>query len=82
MHEQVTGWLANNGGGIAGGVAALMHGGLLGGLALLVIVFTFAIQKAGPELRQWVAMVWEREDAKKAELVHSPAADADMPDAA
>ncbi len=66
-------------------VAAFLHGGVLGGVALVVIVIASAIKVAGPELRAWVTMWWARNDAKNAKSTQpvTDAADRDeMPGAA
>jgi hypothetical protein len=82
MSEQINGWLAQGGGGTLAGVAALVHGGLLGGVALLVVVLAVAVKMAGPELREWVTMIWARKDGKRAELPQNDPEPEPMADAA
>lgn len=80
MPEPLNGWLAQSGGALAA-IAALMHGGFLGGLAVLVVMVAISVKTAGPELREWVTMMWARKDAKNAKPIDNPVADADMSDA-
>lgn len=75
MSDQINGWLAQGGAALTG-LAALAHGGVLGGIALLLLVLALAV---GPELRQWVRMLWDRKDAKVAATAELKQADPEPP---
>jgi hypothetical protein len=47
-------------------LGALGRGGVLGGVAVLLISGAIAIKTCGPELRCWTTMIWHRQDTKKA----------------
>jgi|GEM_PF-4639023 len=83
MSEQINGWLTQ-GGTLAGGVAALVQGGLLGGILLVIVVLAIAVKTAGPELREWVLLFGGGKESNKVDAIENPPAsvDDDLPDAA
>ena len=73
MPDRIVDWLAR------GGVLNTV----LGATALLLGVLAWSIKTAGPELRAWVTMLWERRDAKAAAAIEGAIGDAEQfPDAA